>query len=80
MSRLFETVTLDMNLKVNLLCISSIKKKIIKLSNMSQALLRHSNSIKRPNCYNYATFNFFFKAVLLHSNNIGAQYNVEQYV
>ena len=47
---------------------------------MSQALLRHSNSIKRHNCYSYATFNFFFKAVLLHSNNIGAQYNVEQYV
>ena len=54
---------------------------MFKFTNISLALLRHGSIIhvKRRKLLLYATFNFF-KAVLVQSNHIGAQYNVEQYV
>ena len=52
---------------------------MFKFTNISLALLRYGNLIKRRKLLLYATFNFF-KAVLVQSNHIGAQYNVEQYV
>ena len=52
---------------------------MFKFTNISLALLSHGNLIKRRKLLLYATFNFF-RAVLVQSNHIGAQYNVEQYV
>ena len=51
----------------------------IKLFLFLLLFLRHSNLIKRRKLLLHANFNFL-KAVLVQSNHIGAQYNVEQYV
>ena len=77
-STLFEAITLDINPNVKILSISS-KEQMFIFTNISLALLRHGNLIKRRKLLLYAPFNFF-KAVLVQSNYIGAQYNVEQYV
>ena len=78
LSTLLETITFDINPNVKTPSISS-KERMFKFTNISLVLLRHVNLIKRRKLLLYATFNFF-KAVLVQSNHIGAQYNVEQYV
>ena len=69
---------ININPNVKILSISS-KERMFKFTNIPLALLRHGNLIKRRKLLLYATFNFL-KAVLMQSNHIGAQYNVEQYV
>ena len=72
MSRLFETIHLDMNPIVKILSISS-NEYILKFTNLSLALMSYCNLLKRRKLF----FTSRFGAVELH---IGAQYNVEQYV
>ena len=78
MSRLFETITLDMNPKVKILSISS-NELMLRFTNISLALLRHGIRIERRKLFLYATFNFF-RTVFMQSNHIGEQYNVEKNV
>ena len=78
MSRLFQKIILELNPKVKILSISS-NELILKFTNISQALLRHDILMKRRKLLLYVTFNFF-KAVLVQSNHIGTQCNVEQYI
>ena len=53
----FETIILDRNPKTKILSNSS-NDGMLRFANISLALLRHGNIIKRPKLLLYATFNF----------------------
>ena len=77
-TKLFETIILDRNPTRKILSNSS-NDGILTFANISLALLCHGNIIKRRKLLLSTTFNCF-KAVLVQSNHIGAQYGLEQYV
>ena len=77
-NKFLELIILDRNPNTNILSNSS-NDLIFKFTNISLALLRQGNPIKRRKLLLFATLNFF-RAVLVQSNHMGAQYKLEQYV
>ena len=57
MNKLFETIILDRNPKAKIFSTSS-NDRMLRFANISLALLRHGNIIKRRKLLLYATFNF----------------------